>query len=423
MVFDLYTWVYLITNLFTLAIIHRFMSTFFDEIITAKWKIIASYALYFITTSAVYLIWDIPVLAMTVNLLLLFIIVLNYRSSYRKRLFVILFFYIFMLVTEVLVCAVTGYFNFPAFNSGSYDNPTGLVVMRIIAYLETIIIYNVKSLRKNDSVSLAQWCITLFMPISTIVMKVFIVDTGNSTKFQVIISTIIIFFINIFTFFLYNSLAKSYAKEKEAALICKEKEMYYNQCLLMQETSEHLQRFKHEINNQFISMKEMISKGMYNELTDFLNNLTSRLEFEKIYSNTGNVVVDSIINYKLNLLSNVQIATEIAVPATLNLNVNDLVIILGNILDNAVNALNGDLYDSKLYIKVVYSQGRLIIKETNTYQTQICYENGEIQSSKQNKNSHGFGLKNIEEAVKRNEGYMEINHNENIFSIDIILFV
>ena len=423
MAFDLYTCVYLLTNMFTLAIIHRFMASFFDKIVTDKWKIVASYSLYFITTSVVYLIWDIPVLSMTVNLFLLFIITLNYSSSYRKRLFVIIFFYIFMLVTEVLVCAVTGYFNFPAFNSGSYDNPTGLVIMRIIAYLETIIIYNVKSLRKNDSVSLAQWCMTLFMPISTIIIKVFVVDTGNSTKFQVIISTIIIFFINIFTFFLYNSLSKSYAKEKEAALIRKEKEMYYNQCLLMKETSEHLQRFKHEINNQFISMKEMMNKGMYKELTEFLNSLTSKLEFEKIYSNTGNVVVDSIINYKLNLLSNVSIATEIAIPSNLNVNVNDLVIILGNILDNAVNALNENLHDSKLYFKIVYSQGRLIIKETNTYQTQICYENGEIQSSRKNKNNHGFGLKNIEEAVKRNEGYMEINHNENIFSIDIILFV
>ena len=76
-----------------------------------------------------------------------------------------------------------------------------------------------------------------------------------------------------------------------------------------------------------------------------------------------------------------------------------------------------------MYFKVVYSQGRLIIKETNTYNTKICYENGEIQSSKTDKSNHGLGLKSIEEAVKRNEGYMEINHNDNAFSIDIILFV
>lgn len=421
--FDLYTWVYLITNLFTLAIVHRFMGAFFDEIIKPKWHIIISYALYFVFTSAMYLIWDIPVLAMIVNLILLFVITLNYGSSLRKKFFVVIFFYIFMLVTEVIVSAVTGYFSFLAFNSGSYSNVTGLVVMRIIAYLESIIFYNIKSLKRNDGVALKQWIATLFIPISTLAIKIFIVDTGNATKMQVILSTIIILLINLITFFLYNSLAKSYAKEKETALISKEKEMYYNQCLLMQETNEHLQAFRHEINNQFISMKELINKRMYNELDAFVEKLTDKLEIEKIYSNTGNVVVDSIINYKLNLLNNANVVTEIAVPSSLEVDINDLVIILGNILDNAVKALNENEQDSKLYFKLVYSQGRLLIKETNTYKTRICYENGKIQSSKADKVNHGLGLKNVEDAVKRHDGYMEINHNDNIFSIDIILFV
>ncbi len=421
--FDLYTWVYLITNLFTLAIVHRFMGAFFDEIIKPKWHIIISYALYFVFTSAMYLIWDIPVLAMIVNLILLFVITLNYRSSLRKKLFVVIFFYIFMFVTEVIVCAVTGYFNFPMFNSGNYNNSTGLVVMRLVAYLESIVFCNIKSLRKNDIVTIPQWIATLFIPISTLVMKVLVVDSENASQFQVISSTIIIFLINLLTFFLYNSLSKSYAKEKVTALISKEKEMYYNQCLLMQETNEHLQGFRHEINNQFISMKELINKHMYNELDAFVEKLTEKLEIEKIYSNTGNVVVDSIINYKLNLLNNTDVVTEIAVPSSLEVDINDMVIILGNILDNAVKALNENEKDSKLYFKLVYSQGRLLIKETNTYKTRICYENGKIQSSKADKANHGLGLKNVEDAVKRHDGYMEINHNDNIFSIDIILFV
>lgn len=191
----------------------------------------------------------------------------------------------------------------------------------------------------------------------------------------------------------------------------------------MQETNNHLQKFRHEVNNQFISIKELINKSMYNELNNYIDNLASSIKIERIYSNTGNVIIDSIINYKLNLITDSDIVTEIAVPATLNIDINDLVIILGNILDNAIDAINDCECNSKLYVKVVYSQGRLIIKETNTYRTKILYENGEIQSSKLDKSNHGLGLKNIEDTVKRNDGYMEINHNENVFSIDIILFV
>jgi len=328
-----------------------------------------------------------------------------------------------MVVTEVMICAITGYFNFSMFNSGYYSSVTGLIVMRIIAYLETLILYNIKSLRKNYIVTLPQWIATLFIPLSTLAIKIFFIDSENSTKLEIIISTVIIFMINLLTFYLYNSLASSYSKEKKNALIGKEKEMYYNQCLMMQETNDNLKKFRHEINNQFISMKELLNNGMYDELSKYMDELTDHLTINKFYSNTGNVVIDSIINYKLNLVVNSEIETEIAVPSVLDIDINDIVVIIGNILDNAINALNDDVENGKLYFKVVYSQGRLIIKETNNYKTKICYENGEIQSSKSEKSMHGYGLRNIEEAVKRYDGYMDINHTDSIFSIDIIMFI
>lgn len=421
--FDLYTWVYLITNLFSLVIIHKFVVSFFTEIINKKYICWLSYLLYFISTSIVYLLWDIPLLTLITNIIALFAIIMNYQASLKRKIIATLYIYIFMLVPELLIGAITNYFDFPMLSTGYYNNSTGLILVKIVTYVESLIFYNIKSIKRNHEVGILQWIASLFIPVSTLSMKLFLIDPSTSTKFGVVISTLFIFVINLMTFYLYDSLAESYNQRTKATLFEKEREMYFNQCLLMQETNEHLHKFRHEINNQFISMKELINKRMYNELDAFVEKLTDKLEIEKIYSNTGNVVVDSIINYKLNLLNNANVVTEIAVPSSLEVDINDLVIILGNILDNAVKALNENEQDSKLYFKLVYSQGRLLIKETNTYKTRICYENGKIQSSKADKVNHGLGLKNVEDAVKRHDGYMEINHNDNIFSIDIILFV
>lgn len=421
--FDLYTVVYLITNLFSIAIVHRFVTSFFKEIITSKFVCWFSYLIYFFFTSFVYLKWDIPILTMFVNLFTIFIIALNYKSKVRKKLLAVTFIYIFMLVPEVVISALTGYFNFPILKSGYYDNVSGVVSIRIFTYLESLIFNNIVSVKKKKNISGIQWCTIIFIPISTLFLKVFLIDTVKQKQSSVIVSIIVILMINLITFYFYDELSQSYYQKINATIVEKEKEMYFNQCLMMKESSNNLQKFKHDINNQFISIKELVNKNMYNELDSFIDNLTNKLEIENIYSNTGNVIVDSIINYKLNLLAGTDIETEIAVPSSLNVDLNDLVIILGNILDNAVDALNESNQVPKLYLKVVYSQGRLIIKETNTYKTKICYENWEIQSSKPEKLNHGLGLKNIEEAVKRNGGYIEINHNENIFSIDIIVFV
>lgn len=421
--FDLYTWVYLLTNLFNMAIVHKFVISFFEQRITSKHLCFLTYFIYFLSTSMAYLIWDIPLITLVVNLITIFIATLNYKSTLKRRLFASLYIYIFMLVPELLVGAFTNYFNFPMISTGYYNNSTGLIIVRILTYVESLVLYNIKSIKRNQEVRILQWVATLFIPISTLLMKLFLIDPSTTTKYGVVLSTLFIFVINLLTFYLYDSLVASYEQKTRSTILEKEKEMYYNQCLLMQETNNHLQKFRHEVNNQFISIKELINKSMYNELNNYIDNLASSIKIERIYSNTGNVIIDSIINYKLNLITDSDIVTEIAVPATLNIDINDLVIILGNILDNAIDAINDCECNSKLYVKVVYSQGRLIIKETNTYRTKILYENGEIQSSKLDKSNHGLGLKNIEDTVKRNDGYMEINHNENVFSIDIILFV
>lgn len=427
MKFDLYTWAYLITNCFSIAIVHKFVTAFFDKRITKPVLCFLSYLSYFIFTSFVYLMWDIPVLTLAVNIITVFIATLNYESTLKKKIISVAFIYIFMLVPEVLVAALTGYFNFPILSesNGDYSNISGIIVVRIITYIEALIFYNIKTIKRHHTVGSIQWIATIFIPVSTLFLKVYLIDTNSVTKSDIIISTIIIFLINLLTFYLYDSLSASYIQKTKANVLAKEKEMYYNQCLMMQESTENLQRFKHDINNQFISMHQLIVTKKYDELDKQVLNLSEQLNITKIYSHTGNITVDSIINYKLNSLTsnNVEIATEIAVPETLSIEINDIVALVGNILDNAIYALKEVDTPGKLYFKMVYSRGRILIKETNNFKTEIKYVNGEITSTKSDSSEHGLGLKNIEKIVKKYNGYMDIEHSSNIFTLNIIMFL
>ena len=311
------------------------------------------------------------------------------------------------------------------FDSGYYNNITGLIIVRILTYLEALIFYNVKSIKRHQTVGGIQWIATIFIPVSTLFIKIFLIDSKTSTKSDIIVSTIIIFLINLLTFYLYDSLSASYIQKTKATVLAKEREMYYNQCVMMQETAENLQRFKHDINNQFISIKELVSSEKYDELKKIISGLSEQLDIKKMYSTTGNIAVDSIINYKLNSIteSNVEITTEIAVPETLEVEINDMVSLIGNILDNAIYALKEVGAPKKLYFKLAYNRGRILIKETNNYKTEIQYVNGEIVSAKDNSGEHGFGLKNIEKIVNKYNGYSEINHSSNIFTMNILMFV
>ena len=186
-----------------------------------------------------------------------------------------------MLVPELLVTAMTNYFNFPMFDTGHYSNVTGIIIMRIITYLEALIFYNVKSIKRHQTVGGIQWIATIFIPVSTLFIKIFLIDSKTSTKSDIIVSTIIIFLINLLTFYLYDSLSASYIQKTKATVLAKEREMYYNQCVMMQETAENLQRFKHDINNQFISIKELVSSEKYDELKKIISALSEQLDIKR----------------------------------------------------------------------------------------------------------------------------------------------
>ena len=71
----------------------------------------------------------------------------------------------------------------------------------------------------------------------------------------------------------------------------------------------------------------------------------------------------------------------------------------------------------------MYNRERLFIQVSNPYLTKVQYENGEIITAKDDKQNHGFGLKNIEKAVEKYNGFMEINHENMTFTVDILLYL
>lgn len=79
--------------------------------------------------------------------------------------------------------------------------------------------------------------------------------------------------------------------------------------------------------------------------------------------------------------------------------------------------------ERSLSLKLIYNRDRLIVRVSNPYMTEIRYENGEIITSKNDSHHYGYGLKNVEKIVEKYDGYMEINHDNNVFTVDILLFV
>lgn len=331
----------------------------------------------------------------------------------------------FMLFPELIVGAVTGYFHFSFFENGNYSNILGIIITKIVTYSEALILRNFKFSKDKQNISWSTWISAILIPTATIIYEIMFINCENLTKLKVIISVILLFVTNITAFYLYDSLAQNYIKHSKLVILQKENELYNKQCEIMQNSTEELQKFRHDINNQFLAIYELLSSEKYEDAKKQLINLTDLTKDKIIYSNSGNIIIDGLINYKLQniLKENIKIKTEIAVPKELNIDTTDIVTIIGNLLDNALAAINSIEKEKMLIIKIVFSQQRIIIHMSNSFSGDIICRNGKIITSKQEHWQHGYGLSNIAKTVDKYNGYMEINYTKSIFMVDIILYL
>ncbi len=426
MEFDTYTIVYLITNLFSIAVNHRFMMAFFEQRRSKMWICGLSYFSYFVGTSFLYLYVDIPILTLLANYGLYFLISLNYKSHMLKRMLSSLYILIFCVIAEVIIAACTGYFQFSVFTEGNYSNSLGAIAVPLITYVVALLLYNFKSVRRYQNVKLSTWLASVLMPVVTFILNVLIVHSEDVTQTEVIVATILILLVNVTTFYLYDSLAANYIKLSEAAVLEKERELYFNQCTMMENSTNELRAFRHDLKNQLIGVSELMGAGRYEEAKELVGGLSGKLNTKILFSTTGNIPVDSIINYKLQNAVNEQIRVEtvIAVPADFEMDISDCITVLGNLLDNALYAVRRvEGTERFLKLKVVFDKGRFMIQSANPYEAEVQYENGKIISTKKDRNEHGFGLRNIEAVVKKYNGCMNVNHNDGVFTVDALLYL
>ena len=334
--------------------------------------------------------------------------------------------YLFMAAAEIIAAAMTGYINFSVFSQGEFRDTFGLIATRIVAYCETLLLENIKLTRKGRNISWISWLASIVIPISTLILEVIIANQTNLTKVEAVGSALLLFAVNIIAFYLYDSLAENYIKKSKLALLQKEKELYSRQCEIMQSSTEDLQAFRHDMSNQLIILNHLLEEGKDEEARRQLDQLSYFIKGKVIYSTSGNTIIDGLVNYKLQSVAseNIKVETEIVVPEQLNIDIADLVTLLGNLLDNALEALKKvDREQRILTIKIMFSQERLIGRITNTYCGEIYLKDDKILTSKKEKQKHGYGLSNVEKIIKKYNGYMEIDPANGEFRVDFIIYL
>ena len=181
--------------------------------------------------------------------------------------------------------------------------------------------------------------------------------------------------------------------------------------------------WRHDYRNHISTMKALLKSGEIAELTRYLDMLETDLKTVDAAVKTGNPMADAILNSKLSLAAekNVPVKTSVQIPVKLSISELDLCVILGNLLDNAIEASLA-LPEEQRMVRVYMDtkESRLYISVTNLCAGKKQKKLGNRYESTKG-DGHGFGLVRIDSIVERYGGYLSRNSEDGAFTTEILL--
>ena len=200
---------------------------------------------------------------------------------------------------------------------------------------------------------------------------------------------------------------------------------YFQQISVIQKSEDRIARLRHDYKNHMIAIKDLIGNDRTPELLKYFETMEEIVQDKKQYVKSGNTTLDGLMNYKLNFMQELgaNIEVDVNVPEELNIETFDGVVIVGNLMDNAIRALQ-DQSDGSFVMELKYDRGMLFLHTRNSYIGKIKRNGTTFLSTKEEPNSlHGIGLSNVKMTVEKYNGTLEIKTENNFFDVEIVMYI
>jgi sensor histidine kinase YesM len=188
--------------------------------------------------------------------------------------------------------------------------------------------------------------------------------------------------------------------------------------------NQETRKLKHDMKNHLSCIRNLIENNEIAAAKELLNEIEDTIHGLDLEISTGNNIADAILNEKNRVASRSGIKFEYSgvLPQHNFITPFDISTIFSNALDNALEAAEKSSEPGK-YIKIAtFIHGKcLFISIENSVGKNIKVAGKEIDSTKENKEQHGFGLKNINDSVEKYGGSLSLTCENNVFKLEILL--
>ncbi|MGB8454060.1 MAG: GHKL domain-containing protein [Anaerocolumna sp.] len=186
---------------------------------------------------------------------------------------------------------------------------------------------------------------------------------------------------------------------------------------------EEVSLMRHEINNHVAALNILMDNGEYKRAETYLAKLTVQNEQITQVVYCDNHLINAILNTRLSevIKNGIKVTCSIQVPPVLSIGEEELCSLLMNILDNALEAVMDMKADRWIDLKMHVHSPYFYIQCQNSTNHAVIKQDGEIVTTKADKEKHGYGLHIIGQIVKQNDGMFNVSSSPDTFLIEIAI--
>ena len=184
---------------------------------------------------------------------------------------------------------------------------------------------------------------------------------------------------------------------------------------------DNIKKVRHDLKTHFTVIRGKLEESDAEACKEYLENLYQTVDHMGNLVQSGNSVIDYLINSKLSGLENIQVLISGYVGNYSDIEEVDLACILGNILDNAVEAQKNVAGEKRIELHFLQKNANRIILCKNTIGISVLKTNKELKSTKKSSESHGLGHRIVEEKVNKYHGILDYFEEDSMFGVQIIL--
>ena len=418
-----------ISSAIHIYIAYSFLSTYFKSKSNSKNTFLVFLLSLTVFTVTLTFFFEIVLLRLLVSIITLVILSFLFRMKWYYRAIMPIALYALLAICENLTCAlITLLFNIDMKTSvsGKYF-VIGLFLSKLISFLVIKILhltkYSFTHIKLNRSILAA-----IFVPISTMAVILlqysFIINTDEISmpvSFLSLFCYSSLVVSNFLVFDWINYVAQSVEKDTKLAaaneLVAIQKERYDS----MLEHNRNIQKIKHDQKNLFIGLLSELERGNNTAVRRTIQNELDVLNDKAFDYSDG--VVDALIEHKSAKAKAKGIEIEASFLGTQMLNVPsvDLSVILGNALDNAIEATEKTTEEHKKKITVSLKCTKNTIVITIKNPTKDDVDVNALVSTKSERSMHGFGILSIKNIAEKYCGEVIFSYSDYEFTTHIVM--